>query len=185
MRLLRRDIRYYTHGCDFWAPPEAVAYHLWSRDHRPTFSGAASRRQADVAARQRLASTARVRRMLCGEDVDGDPFGLGRERTLEQFEESVNVSMKRQEVAVDADLAGLSRTRFESSSGDMIAACILDLIGSNDSEVLSPPSSAKRKVGVSNNNFRANGNLSVSGGSKSDTAIAALSLVKEYLAAHK
>ena len=29
--------RLYTHGFDCFAPPEAVIYHLWTRDHRPTF----------------------------------------------------------------------------------------------------------------------------------------------------
>ena len=31
------DIRFYTHGYDFYAPPEAVVYHLWTRSHRPAF----------------------------------------------------------------------------------------------------------------------------------------------------
>ena len=29
--------RFYTHGYDFFAPPEAVVYHLWTRSHRPAF----------------------------------------------------------------------------------------------------------------------------------------------------
>ena len=30
-------IRFYTSGYDFFAPPQAVVYHLWTRDHRPSF----------------------------------------------------------------------------------------------------------------------------------------------------
>jgi hypothetical protein len=29
--------RLFTHGYSFFAPPEAVVYHLWTRTHRPTF----------------------------------------------------------------------------------------------------------------------------------------------------
>ena len=29
--------RLFTHGYDFFAPPEAVVYHLWTRSHRPAF----------------------------------------------------------------------------------------------------------------------------------------------------
>lgn len=30
-------VRLWTHGYDFFTPKEAVVFHLWSRDHRPTF----------------------------------------------------------------------------------------------------------------------------------------------------
>ena len=29
--------RMYTRGWDFFAPPQTVVYHLWSREHRPSF----------------------------------------------------------------------------------------------------------------------------------------------------
>lgn len=29
--------RMYTRGWDFFAPPQTVVYHLWSRAHRPSF----------------------------------------------------------------------------------------------------------------------------------------------------
>ena len=29
--------RLWTHGWDFFAPPEHFIYHLWSRSYRPTF----------------------------------------------------------------------------------------------------------------------------------------------------
>lgn len=29
--------RMFTRGWDFFAPPQAVVYHLWSRGHRPSF----------------------------------------------------------------------------------------------------------------------------------------------------
>ena len=30
--------RLWTHGFDCFAPPQAVVYHLWTRDHRPNFA---------------------------------------------------------------------------------------------------------------------------------------------------
>lgn len=39
--------RMYTRGWDFFAPPQTVVYHLWSREHRPSF-----RQVTDEASRQ-------------------------------------------------------------------------------------------------------------------------------------
>ena len=36
--------RLWTHGFDCYAPPQAVVYHLWTRDHRPNFATASGRR---------------------------------------------------------------------------------------------------------------------------------------------
>ncbi len=30
-------VRLWTHGWDFFVPPQNVVYHLWSRAYRPTF----------------------------------------------------------------------------------------------------------------------------------------------------
>ena len=32
-------VRLFTHGYDFFAPPQSVCYHKWTRDHRPTIQG--------------------------------------------------------------------------------------------------------------------------------------------------
>jgi hypothetical protein len=42
--------RLHTHGFELFAPPEAVVYHLWTRDHRPTFSTAQDNAQNVIAA---------------------------------------------------------------------------------------------------------------------------------------
>jgi hypothetical protein len=89
--------RMFTHGYDFWAPQEAVAFHLWSRHHRRTFQ---EQRPVgvDVEA-QRRSSHARVRALLTS---DPDVFamehqgalGLGRERSLHAWETRLGVSFK-------------------------------------------------------------------------------------------
>ena len=33
-----RAVQFHQQNYQLWAPPEAVVYHLWSRDHRPSFS---------------------------------------------------------------------------------------------------------------------------------------------------
>ena len=69
--------RLYTHGYDFFAPPEAVVYHLWSRDHRPAFTTAAAvpSRLGDEAVKKRLLrlqSQKRVRQLLGMEKPSGE-----------------------------------------------------------------------------------------------------------------
>ncbi|KAG5177965.1 hypothetical protein JKP88DRAFT_169463, partial [Tribonema minus] len=52
--------RLFTAGYDFYAPPQAVAYHLWTRAHRPSF------RENETAetARERQRGEARIRAVL-------------------------------------------------------------------------------------------------------------------------
>jgi hypothetical protein len=106
--------RLFTAGYDFFAPPEAVVYHLWSRAHRrtqavdalqllsasspiattpttipPSSSSVHSNQQATVVDQHRRQSQYRVRSMLtpaaASLAMPRDDYGLGCVRTLEEF----------------------------------------------------------------------------------------------------
>jgi len=86
--------RLFTSGYDFFAPPEAVLYHRWSRDHRSTVDGDLGGSAAFAASRAR--SRARARATLgFGDAADAapPPFGLGTARPLAAFEASARVDL--------------------------------------------------------------------------------------------
>eukprot|EP00981_Chlorochromonas_danica_P010242 scaffold3058_cov165-Ochromonas_danica.AAC.33 len=95
--------RLFTAGYDFFAPGEAVLYHLYSRDHRPVFS-TARLSDHDNRQSQRQASQ-EVVRILLGEDIaqpndstkrllrlNRERFPMGSERSLDEFEAYCGVS---------------------------------------------------------------------------------------------
>ena len=93
--------RLFTHGFDFFAPSEALVYHLWSREHRPTFQQV----KADEDREARKAQSVKRVHALLGllqreEEFDKSilsgfsHFGLGRTRSLSDFEEWVGVDFK-------------------------------------------------------------------------------------------
>lgn len=57
--------RYFTHGYDFYAPGEAVLYHLYSRAHRPTIQSDTS--SSSIHQEHKEMSLDIVRRMLCND----------------------------------------------------------------------------------------------------------------------
>lgn len=109
--------RLFTHGYDFFAPTEAIVYHLWSRDHRPTFQQA----QTDTKREAMKARSLKRVRALLGLTSSGDrqsepndhdhahddnlqvhenkqivldAFGLGSVRSLGDFEQWACVDLK-------------------------------------------------------------------------------------------
>ena len=112
--------RLYTHGYDFFAPTEAVIYHLWSRDHRPVFQQI----KTDAEQATLKANSLRRVRMLLGlesssdiieDNTKYDPFhvqqreseisfgryGLGSLRSLKDFEEMACIDLKNKAVIVE------------------------------------------------------------------------------------
>ena len=53
----------FTHGAVMFTPPEAVVYHLWSRDHRPQYSQDSNNEQ-EAKATRRAHSQHLVRELL-------------------------------------------------------------------------------------------------------------------------
>lgn len=85
--------RLFTQGYDFFAPPEAVVYHLWTRNYRPNFQEAFETSQRDAL---REESIMRVKRVLDGEDCG--LYGLGRQRTIQEFEHLGGFSLSSKEI---------------------------------------------------------------------------------------
>ncbi len=94
--------RLWCAGWDVFAPPAAIAFHLWSRKHRPTFQ--AERWAESEAQRQR--SQAQVASALAGEEEDAGASssesssrssrsnGLPQHRSLDRFWEHAGVDFR-------------------------------------------------------------------------------------------
>ncbi|CAM9191310.1 unnamed protein product, partial [Ascophyllum nodosum] len=135
--------RMYTRGWEFFAPPQTVIYHLWSRAHRPSFRQVST----PITQLEEARAKCRLRRLLGvgaaeppvdegadtslsertqaqdgGFDDDfsasfvGDHFGLGTARTLASFEERLGVDFCSATVTCpDARNAGRPATDFNDS----------------------------------------------------------------------
>jgi len=93
--------RLFTHGYDFFAPVEAVVYHLWNRGHRPPFTEVRHESRETL----KKEATEKVLSLLKGtatSNVNG--YGLGNSRTIAEFEESLGVSF--QSMQMTGDTAG-------------------------------------------------------------------------------
>lgn len=130
--------RLWTHGWDFFSPPHHVIYHLWSRSYRPTFW--------EVEDKEKLKerSLRRVRCLLGATPRDQveaeclselDLYGLGRARSLEEFQQHTGIEFKTRQIGDKAKWGGLPSTMFVEG----MAQFALSLAGL--SLDLSPPSS--------------------------------------------
>jgi Rps23 Pro-64 3,4-dihydroxylase Tpa1-like proline 4-hydroxylase/peroxiredoxin len=91
-------VRLWTHGYDIYHPNKAVIYHNWDRSYRKTHFAD----HIDWAQRNDL-SYARIRHLLGTEKSndtaitkDIDKFGLGQERTLQEYENYSGVNFSKQ-----------------------------------------------------------------------------------------
>ncbi|CAK4977950.1 unnamed protein product [Aphanomyces euteiches] len=88
-------VRLWTHGYDFFAPPEAVVYHLWSRSHRPVFQD--TTRANDQREKLAAQSLQRVKDLL--EGVDTNPAtALGHVRSIQDFQRAMGVHFESQQI---------------------------------------------------------------------------------------
>ena len=97
------NARLYTHGYDLFAPLTSLVYHLSSRAYRPTFWEQLHKKNAKAnpktrAERQMAEQLAlqRLQNMLFFGENPGDGFGLGKKRTLQQFEDFIGVDLQNQ-----------------------------------------------------------------------------------------
>lgn len=115
-------VRLFTHGWDVYSPTQGIIFHLWERDYRRTFF-----EMKDLYAELYPVSLKRVERLLCSgpqgpgpepascawplpggrvaEDLD--PFGLGEERSVEDFEKLADISFKDRSIGLRGYLGGL------------------------------------------------------------------------------
>lgn len=99
-------MRMWRRGWDVFTPPQAAAFHLWSRKHRPTF-------QQDHAgdAQQRQRSQRRVTAALAGEEGEAAGSGAAR-RSLEQFFRQTGVDFRGKTISDRARNGGLPPGAF-------------------------------------------------------------------------
>lgn len=109
------SVRLWTSGWDFFAPTEAVTYHLWKRDYRPTFQEV-----EDTAALQhRQESLAIVKRQLMESltsDETGTHWPLGSERSVIEYAEHIGVDFASQTVEWRSEWGNLDPQRFDLSA---------------------------------------------------------------------
>ena len=93
-------VRLWTHGWDLYHPNKVIMYHYWDRSNRPTHF-------TDHKSFTRLNDNAykRVKHLL-GTEISNEPeiikdldiYGLGRQRSLKQYEEYAGVDFARQTI---------------------------------------------------------------------------------------
>jgi len=104
--------RLWTNGWDFFVPPEAVVYHLWTRSYRRTFQEVQPPEREERANKSR----AQVRALLSGE-AGPSPYGLGACRTLEAWVTYTGVDFKNSTINESAERGG---TPFEMFADEML-----------------------------------------------------------------
>lgn len=89
------SVRLFTHGYFLYAPNETVCYHLWSRAHRPTTTGAST--TTDYKQRLQELSRDKVKNQLLGDQsLIGKSVGLGKIRSAAAFADKIGVNFRRQ-----------------------------------------------------------------------------------------
>ena len=118
--------RLWTCGWDFYAPGRVVFYHLWSRDHRPSF-----RENKDVNQAQRR-SQQRVHYILGRIDrvedeailIEISKYGIQspyKTRELNAFQQHCGVDFRTGEISNLAQLGGVEKQLFLDTIFDLIA----------------------------------------------------------------
>lgn len=95
------NLRFYTHGYNMFCPCSSLLYHMANRNYRPTFWEQIYRKntkQPPVVREQRKELEAKALKRLQDLVFEGiDPpekeYGLGRERTIAEFEDYIGVDM--------------------------------------------------------------------------------------------
>lgn len=124
--------RLWTHGYDFYAPTTNLVYHLWDRSYRETFW------QVTDSLAEKPRSIAHVQALLQGAPgpsaaqgpsaVEGPTFGLGRMRTLDQYEEWCGVSFGKRIASERAALGGQpSEAVFAEVASEGLRAALAEL----------------------------------------------------------
>lgn len=131
--------RLWTNGFDFYCPPESVIFHLYSRSYRKTFREIVDpkRRELELYSLKRVCSLMNIsvpskleneietlEKTITKEMsllVENDFYGLGKERTLKEYEEFCQVDFqKRSFLSEKAKDGGLDKKLFLDSVLDMI-----------------------------------------------------------------
>jgi len=111
--------RLFMRGWDFFAPPETVLFHLWSRAHRPTF------RERTGEQKQALEKEARTRvlRLLAATKTEGGE-GDTTVRTMHDFETLLGVDFSKRSIVIQGDREEAAETSHLHAEAD--GGCIAE-----------------------------------------------------------
>eukprot|EP00940_MAST-03C_sp_MAST-3C-sp2_P001205 g1205.t1 len=111
--------RLFLRGWDFFAPPETVLFHLWSRAHRPTF------RERTGEQKQALEKEARTRvlRLLTATKTEGEE-GDTTARTMHDFETLLGVDFSKRSIIIQGDREEAAETSHLHAEAD--GGCIAE-----------------------------------------------------------
>ncbi|GMF24462.1 unnamed protein product [Phytophthora lilii] len=107
--------RLWTSGWDFFAPSEAVVYHLWTRAYRPVFQELVS----EEVKHCRKASAHCVKCLL---HIDRDnqegsnavsKYALGTERSFESYQKHIGVNFATRDIEWRAEWGDLDPIQFD------------------------------------------------------------------------
>lgn len=113
--------RLWTSGWDFFAPTEAVVYHLWTRAYRPVFQEL----ESEETTQYRAASAQFVRKLLSlDDDTKGENNGgliagkyqLGSERSFEDYQKHLGVHFSSRDVEWRAQWGNVDPIQFDLSA---------------------------------------------------------------------
>ncbi|KAJ1554336.1 N-acetylglucosaminyltransferase [Nowakowskiella sp. JEL0078] len=102
--------RLWTSGFDFAVPisgpkgSNGLVWHLWSRKHRRTWWEDLNSESRKTTNEMRQLSQIRIMKMLSKKENTIEKFGLGIERTLEQFEEFCGVNFDEKKIKTEFDV---------------------------------------------------------------------------------
>ncbi len=118
--------RLWTSGWDFYAPGRVVLYHLWSRDHRPSFRENKDINHAQKRSQQRVHYI--LGRLEHVEDesvlLELDKYGIDtryKTRELADFQRHSGVNFRTGEITEYAQRGGVDKKLFLDSIFDLIA----------------------------------------------------------------
>lgn len=105
------SVRLWTSGFDFFTTMEAIAYHLWKRDYRATFQ------ELHIDSKRvlvKVASRDKVLRLLTSEDPKEETYGLGTERSLDDYQSFTGVHFRERTLKEKSVLGGQPADAFRS-----------------------------------------------------------------------
>jgi [Skp1-protein]-hydroxyproline N-acetylglucosaminyltransferase len=115
--------RLWTAGWDFFAPPQHVVYHLWSRAYRSTFREIPGQDELRAEAMKRLRVLLRLEsspHLL----LDVEQYSLGTARSLKEWEQHAGVDLSARQLTDRARFGGLPQQMFVQSAAEAVLSLL-------------------------------------------------------------
>ena len=112
--------RLFTSGYLFFTPKETVLYHLWKRSYRKVFNDKIPENDSknEYNNSLKLASIKKTNEILSGSssNILSSCYGLGNQKSLQDFETFCGVNFKSKFISDEAKLAGLHPYYFVNTN---------------------------------------------------------------------